>query len=91
MHSRKTALRNIAISHDTDNRLRRLARQYDLSANDIVEKALEVGLDVLEARRAREVELADELRHTRDESRIAEIHAELERIRVKTDFEGGSR
>ena len=86
MHSRKTVLRNVPISHDADNRVRRLARQYDLSSNDVLEKALELGLDTLESQRAREVELADELRRTRDDSRRAEILEEIERLNPKRDL-----
>jgi len=78
--STKAIRRSVSLSKEVDARVKALADKQRRSANQIIEKLIEAGLEAKEAEKRRFFETADRLRNANDPSAVKQAKQELARM-----------
>ena len=75
-----TVRRSVALSGELNQKIQKLARRQNWSANRVIENLIEAGIEAKEAEKRRFFQLAERLRTTDDEVELATIKKELARM-----------
>lgn len=76
----KTVRRSVALSGELNQKIQRIARRQNWSANRVIEDLIETGIETKEAEKRRFFQLAERLRATDDEGELTAIKNELARM-----------
>lgn len=76
----KPVRRSVALSGELNQKIQRIARHQNRSANRVIEDLIETGIEAKEAEKRRFFQLAERLRTTDDEAELVAIKSELVRM-----------
>ena len=76
----KTVRRSVALSGELNQKIQRIARRKNWSANRVIEDLIETGIEAKEAEKLRFFKLAERLHTTDDEAELTAIKNELARM-----------
>ncbi len=78
--SRKTVRRSVALPHEIDSRVKKMARRQKRSTNQVLGSLIESGLEVKESERQRFFQLAERLRSATGRAELERVKSELARM-----------
>jgi hypothetical protein len=76
----KTVRRSVALPGTLNNKIQKIAKRRNWSANRVIEDLIVTGIEAKEAEKRRFFELAERLRTTDDEADLVAIKNELARM-----------
>ena len=76
----KSVRRSVALSGPLNQKIQRIAKRQNWSANRVIENLIEAGIEAKEAEKRRFFELAERLSATDDQAELTAIKSELARM-----------
>ena len=78
--TRRLVRRSVSLSAELDNKVQKIARHQNWSANRVLETLIQAGIEAKEAEKTRFFLLAERLRATSNDQEAKQIKEELARI-----------